>query len=170
MCSPRSKEQWVVGIVESCWNSVNLCLLTFHLWEKDLGIPRRIWLTDGDPPCGWARATSRTIIWSELTKELCTREAYDDLSRKLVRRKPSSRCRNTREAEADDNGHPSCSRTFAPPPQALEVPEDEKEGPKTEPEEDEEMQGEPSDTKKQHQERRAQAETRSAQRHKRMCL
>ena len=40
------------------------CVLC-HLprWEKDLGI-RRSWLTDGNPPCGWARATSRTSIWS----------------------------------------------------------------------------------------------------------
>ena len=58
MCS--SVEQWAVRTEASCWNSVNLCLLTFQRWEEDLGIPRSSWLTDGNPPCGWARATSRT--------------------------------------------------------------------------------------------------------------
>ena len=54
-------------------------------------------------------AYSWTSIWSELTKELYTRtktrRAQQD------RRKPSSSCWNTTEAEVDDSGHPSCSRT-----------------------------------------------------------
>ena len=51
-----------------------------HLPEvgKDLGIPRRSWLTDGNLLCDWAKATSQRSIWSELTKELYAREAYDD--------------------------------------------------------------------------------------------
>ena len=45
-------------------------LAHFRRWKKDPGIPHRSWLTDGDPLCGWAKATSQTNIWSELTKEL----------------------------------------------------------------------------------------------------
>ena len=33
---------------------------------EDLGILHRSWLTDGNPLCGWTRATSQTSIWSEL--------------------------------------------------------------------------------------------------------
>ena len=62
MYSPHSTEPRVVRIVETSWTSANLCLLTFQRWEKDLGIPHRTWLTDGNPLCGWARATSQTSI------------------------------------------------------------------------------------------------------------
>ena len=78
MYSPHSPETWVVRIVESCWSSANRCLLTFQKWEKDLGIPHRSWLTDGNPLCGWARATSQTSIWSTLTKRLYARATNDD--------------------------------------------------------------------------------------------
>ena len=75
MCSLRSIEPWVVCIAESCWSLANLCLLTSRggkrIWESR-------WLTNGNPPCGWARATSRASIWSEPTKDLYTREAFDD--------------------------------------------------------------------------------------------
>ena len=56
--SPRSIEPWVVGILEGRWNLVNLCK-----WkkEKDWIIPHRTWLTSGNPPCGWARATSQLV-------------------------------------------------------------------------------------------------------------
>ena len=107
--SPHSIEPWVVRIVENCWSSANLCLLTFQRWEKDLGIPRRSWLTDGTPLCGCARATSQTSIRFELTKS-CVREKRTTTRRaQLVRRKPPSRCRNTKdttEAENDNCGHP----------------------------------------------------------------
>ena len=79
-----------------CWNVVNLCLLTFQRWKRELGIPRRSWLTGGNPPCGWARATSRTSIWSELTKEFHTRGAYDH----SPSTKPSCSCRSIRNGEA----------------------------------------------------------------------
>ena len=45
----HSIELWVVRIVESLWSLANLCLLTFARVEKDRGIPRRSWLTDGNP-------------------------------------------------------------------------------------------------------------------------
>ena len=47
-----------------------------HLPE--VGILHRSWLRDGNPPYGWARATSQTSIWSEMTKVLCMREVYDN--------------------------------------------------------------------------------------------
>ena len=89
MCSVRSIEPWAVRIVESCWSLANLCLLTFQRWENDLGIPHRRWLTDGNPQCGWARATSQTSIWSELTKESFSRAAYDDSPRTDGQKKTS---------------------------------------------------------------------------------
>ena len=52
-----SSHGWSVSW-KSCWCSANLCLLAFQRWEKALGIPHRSWLTDGNPLCGWARATS----------------------------------------------------------------------------------------------------------------
>ena len=33
--------------------------------RKGPGNPRRSWMTDVNPPCGWARATSRTNVWSQ---------------------------------------------------------------------------------------------------------
>ena len=112
----------------------DLCLLTFQKWGKALGIPRQNW-----------RATSQTSIWSELTKELHTSEAYDDSPSTAGQKKTSVQL---------SKHHRSRSRrqwTFllqlnlphAPP----KVPEDEKQEPTAEPEEDEEMQGEPLDTK-----------------------
>ena len=106
MYSPRSNQPWVVRIVESCWNLVNLCLLTFQRWQEDLGIPRRSWLTDGNPRCG--RATATNLVRTDegvVHARMTTRRAQ------LVRRTPSCSCRNTTEAEVDDSGHPSCSRT-----------------------------------------------------------
>ena len=41
MYSHHSVEPWVVRIVESCWSSANLCLLTFQRWETDLGPEER---------------------------------------------------------------------------------------------------------------------------------
>ena len=55
--------------------------------------------------------------------------------------------------------------SLAFPPEAPEVLEDEKEEPAAKPEEDEEMQ-ESRQTQKRHQELRAQAEVRSAQKHR----
>ena len=117
MYSLHSIEPRVVRIVESCWSSANLCLLAFQRWEKDLGIPHRSWLTDGNPLCGWARATSQTSIWLE-----------EDL-RAVVEtpQRPKT---------------PTADIQFAAEPLALlHAPEDDKEEPTAEHEEDEEMQG-----------------------------
>ena len=46
-----------------------------RIWASRTEAGRQV----GNPPCGWARATSQTNIWSEqMVKELCTREAYDE--------------------------------------------------------------------------------------------
>ena len=45
-----------------------------RIWDSRA---ERSWLRDGNPPCGWARATSQTSIGSELTKGLNTCEACD---------------------------------------------------------------------------------------------
>ena len=72
----------VVGLY--CGSLVDLCLLIFLRWEKDLGLPHRSWPTGGNPPRGWAKATSQRNIWSE---RVTNRRAQ------LARRKPSSNCR-----------------------------------------------------------------------------
>ena len=79
MCSPRSMEPWVDRIVESCWSLAKPCSHA-HLpeFEKDLEIPHHCGQTGGNPPCGWATATSQTNTLSEQTTELCMLEVYDD--------------------------------------------------------------------------------------------
>ena len=46
---------------------------------KESGNPAPKLADRWNPLCGWARVTSQTSIWSELTKELCMRAVYDDL-------------------------------------------------------------------------------------------
>ena len=138
MYSPRYIEPWVVRSVESCVNLVSLCLLTFQRWYNDLEIPRRSWLTSGNPPCGWARATSRTSIWSEPTKELKTREAYDD-SPSTAGQKRNLRAvvETPQKSKSMTVDIPPAAEPLAPPPAAPEVPEDEKEEPTEKPDRDE---------------------------------
>ena len=162
----RCVEPCVVRIVESCWNLVNLCLLTLQRCEKDLGIPRRSWMTNGNPPCGWTSATSRTNIWSKIDEGSCVRAKRTTTRRaQLVRSKTSSSCRHTTETGVDDSGHPFAAASLPFPPAAPEVPEDEEEEPAAKPEEDERNAGRPvrhNDTRS----FRAQAEVRSAQKHR----
>ena len=102
MYSPHSTETWVVHVVESCWSSANLCLLTFQRRDKDLGIRDRRWLTEGNP-----------LGKSGLADEHLVRTDEGVVFARSVRRlagqrKPPSSCRNTTEAEDDDCGHPAC--------------------------------------------------------------
>ena len=106
-----------------------------------------------------------------MTKELCTREAYDD--------SPSTAGQNKnlravveapQKPKSTTVDIPPAAEPLAHPPEAPEVPEDEKKEPTAEPEDDEEMQGGAVGHKSDTQECRAQAEARSAQKHKRKCL
>ena len=83
-------------------------------------------------------------IWSELTKELCMRAAYDDSWSEENLRAVIETPQRPKTTIADT---PSTVEPLALPFGAPEVPEDEKEEPKAEPEEDEEMQVEPSEKK-----------------------
>ena len=115
-----------------------------HLPEvgKDLGIPHRSWLTDGNPLCGWARATSQTSIWLELTKELC------HSVRRLAEQSWSEEDLRAVVETPQRPKTPTADIQFAAEPLALlHAPEDDKEEPTAEHEEDEEMQGKPLDTK-----------------------
>ena len=138
MYSPLSVEPRVVRTVESCWNLVILCSLMFQRWEKDLGIPRRSWLTGGNPPCGWARATSRTRIGSERTKEVVYARSARLAEHSSSLGNLSAVVDNTTETEVDDSGkfllQPDLSLSTHAAPEVLE---DEKEEPMEKPEEDE---------------------------------
>ena len=93
----------------------------------------------------------KSAVWlgqSDLTDEYlvtnrrrsCVRAKRTTTRRsQLVRSKTSGSCRHTTETEVDDCGHLVAAKSLAFPLAAPEVPEDEKE-------EDEEMQGKPSDT------------------------
>ena len=62
-----------------------------HLPEvgKDLEIQHQNWQTDGNPACGWERATSQTSTLSERTMESCMREVYDDSQRTAGQKRTS---------------------------------------------------------------------------------
>ena len=62
-----------------------------HLPEvgKGSGNPAQNWQTDGNPACGWERATSQTSTLSERTMESCMREVYDDSQRTADQKKTS---------------------------------------------------------------------------------
>ena len=139
----HSTVQWVVRIVERCWSLVNPCLLTFQRWERDLGIPRRSWLTGGNPPCGWARATSQTSIRSEPTKELVEK------SRSVRRLAEHSWSEENLRANVEAPQKPKSTTLDIPPaadplaplPAAPGLHEDEKEEPTEKPAQTKEMQG-----------------------------
>ena len=102
--SPHSIVPWEDRIVENLWSLEKQFLHIFQRYEKDLEIQHQNWQTDGNPACGWERATSQTSTLSERTMESCMREVYDDSLRKqLVRREPQSSRRDPTEAEVDDN-------------------------------------------------------------------
>ena len=129
---------WLIRIVESCWNSVNLCLLTFQRWEKDLGIPRRSWDR-------WKSAVrlGKSDLTDQLTKELYAREAYDDSPATAGQKKTfeqlSKHHRSRRRRQRTSLLQPNLSLLLLEHQKYLKMT--------AEPEEDEEMQVKPSDTK-----------------------
>ena len=73
MCSLHSIVPWVGRIVENWWSLEKQFLHIFQRSEGDLEIPHQNWQTDGNPACGWERATSRTSTLSEQTMDAtCT--------------------------------------------------------------------------------------------------
>ena len=109
-----------------------------RIWES----AHRSWLTDGNPLCGWAKATSQTSIWIELTKELC------HSVRRLAEQSWSEEDLRAVVETPQRPKTPTADIQFAAEPLALlHAPEDDKEEPTAEHEEDEEMQGKPLDTK-----------------------
>ena len=66
--------------MDNWWSLEKQFLHIFQRSERDPEIPHQNWQTDGNPACGWDRATSRTNTLSEQTMELCMREVYDELA------------------------------------------------------------------------------------------
>ena len=79
MCSLRSIVPWVDRIAESWLIFEKLFSHFFQKLDRDLEVPHRSWQTDGNLPCGWARATSRTNTLFEQTTESFMLEVADDL-------------------------------------------------------------------------------------------
>ena len=141
MYSPHSTETWVVHVVESCWSSANLWLLTFQRRENYLGIRDRRWLTEGNPlgKSGLADEhlvrTDEGVVFARSVRRLAgqkkTSEQLSKHHRGRRRRLLTSRLR---------------LNLSLPPHAPQEAPEDEKEEPAAEHEEAEEVQGEPVDT------------------------
>ena len=88
-CSPHSIEPFADHIVENLWSLEQQLLHIFQKSERDLEIPHQNWQTDGNPACGWERATSQTNTLSEQTMELCMREVHDDSQRTTGQKRTS---------------------------------------------------------------------------------
>ena len=84
--------------------------------------------------------------WSEQTRELNAREAFDDSPSTAGQRKTFQQLSKHTEAEVDDIGHPTCSRTSCSPLAVPEEDEGEKDEPTEKPAEDGEVQLEPPET------------------------
>ena len=94
-----------------------------HLPEVGKGfwkIPHQSWLTGGNAPCDWARATSQTNTFSVQTKRSSTLEVYDDsLSTAGHKKTFEQLSKHHRSRERRQRLPP------VPPPAAPEVHEDE---------------------------------------------
>ena len=87
--SPHSIVPWADRIVENWWSLEKQFLHILQRSERDLEIQHQSWQTDGNPACGWERATSQTNTLSEQTMELCMREVCDDSQRIAGNKKTS---------------------------------------------------------------------------------
>ena len=67
--SPHSIAPWADRTVENWWSLEKQFLHIFQRSEKDLEIQHQSWQTDGNPACGWERATSQTNTLSEQMME-----------------------------------------------------------------------------------------------------
>ena len=80
---------WEDSMVENWWSLEKQFLHIFQKKEKDLEIQHQNWQTNGNPACGWERATSQTSTLSERTTESCMREVYDDSQRTACQKRTS---------------------------------------------------------------------------------
>ena len=87
--SPHSIVPWADRIVENWWSLEKQFLHIFERSERDLEIQHQSWQTDGNPACGWERATSRTNTLSEQMMEQCMRDVYDDSQRTAGQKRTS---------------------------------------------------------------------------------
>ena len=119
-------------------------MVTFQRWERDLGIPRRSWLTDGKSAVCLGKSdltddhlvrTDERVVYAPSVRRLAEQSWLEETLRAVV---------ETPQKPKTTVDIPPAAEPLVPhaPP---EVPEDEKEEPTAEPEEDEEMQGKPVD-------------------------
>ena len=128
--------------------SANLCLLTFQRWRRDLGILHRSWLTDGNPLCGWATATSHTSTWSELTKGVvCARSVRRIAEHSWSEENLRAVVETPQRLKTTIAEIPPAAEPLALPHEPPEAAGDAKEEPTGEQEEDDEMQGGPVGTR-----------------------
>ena len=66
--STHSIVPWADRIEENWWSLDKHFLHIFQRSERNLEIQHQSWQTDGNPACGWARASSRTSTLSEQTR------------------------------------------------------------------------------------------------------
>ena len=136
-------------------------------------LPHQNWQTDGNPACGWERATSQMNTLSEHTMELCMREVYDD-SQSTAGQKRTSR-QSSRPHRSMTTDGAADSRVVP------EVHEQENQNDEAKENDDEDGKHPTSQTMRimkwrrrrfqnqTQQRRRAQAEEISAHNHKRTC-
>ena len=138
MYSPRSIEPWVVRVVESWLNLVNLCLLTSQEVGEGSGNPP-LKLSDRWKSAVWLRK-------NDLTDEHLVRTDEGVVHARRVRRLDQhswsegnlrATVETPQQATSMTVDIPPAAAPLAPPPAASEVPEDEKEEPTEKPEEDE---------------------------------
>ena len=67
--SPHSIVPWADPTVENWWSLEKQFLHIFQRSERVLEIQHQSWQTDGNPACGWERATSQTNTLSEQMME-----------------------------------------------------------------------------------------------------
>ena len=119
-----------------------------------------VWLGKSDPMDEHLVRTDEGVVYARFVRRLAEHSWSEVNLRAVVEtQKPKSTTLDILPA----------AEPVAPPLAAPEIPEDKKEEHTSEPEEDEEMQ-ESQRTLKRHQECRTQAEARSTQKHKRICL
>ena len=143
--------------------------------EKDLEIQHQNWQTDGNPACGWERANSQTSTLSEQMMESCMREGVRRLAGNswsaenltAVVETPQKPRSMTTDDASEPRVVPEAHEQESPSEEANEN-DDEKKYTTSQTTRITKWRGRRFQSQTQ-QQRRAQAEERSAQKHKRTC-